>query len=431
MPILYRHIRLDKNEPFYIGIGINEKRAYDLKRNNIWKSIVKKTEYIVEIVYHHNDINFIKIKEEEFIKLYGRIDKNSGTLANMTNGGESNGGRIVSEETKNLLSKYCGEKASFWGKKHSEEIKKQISLKTKDTKRKGISDETRQKMSIAQKSRKSFRSGFKLSDETRDKISKAKKGKIGHPMSELLKAKVSASKKDYWLHNKHKHLGDNNVSKREDVRAKLRVTSSGINNGMYGKIGELNHFYGKKHNIESLKKMSDSRKGKCLGDENASKRPQVREKIRQKKIEYWQNIKKQKMENKTQWSKITHVKSTMPSKDTEYALFIGRWQPLHLGHKELFNQVLNEGNKVCIAIRDVEPDEKNPFTSKEVFDNISEFYKNNILLGQVKVIIIPSINSVSFGRGVGYDIIEYIPPAEIADISATKIREEMRKKGES
>ena len=55
---------------------------------------------------------------------------------------------------------------------------------------------------------------------------------------------------------------------------------------------------------------------------------------------------------------------------------------------------------------------------------------NNILLGQIKVIIIPDISSVEFGRGVGYDIIEHIPPSEISDISATKIREEMRKKGE-
>ena len=138
-------------------------------------------------------------------------------------------------------------------------------------------------------------------------------------------------------------------------------------------------------------------------------------------------------ENSGKWSKITHIKSSIPAKDTQYALFIGRWQSpngLHDGHKALFSQVLNEGNRVCIAIRDVEPDDKNPFTSQQVFDNISKFYKNNILLGQVKVIIIPDINSVSFGRGVGYDIVEHIPPAEIADISATKIREEMRKKGE-
>jgi cytidyltransferase-like protein len=129
------------------------------------------------------------------------------------------------------------------------------------------------------------------------------------------------------------------------------------------------------------------------------------------------------------WETKVHVKSSLESKDSQYALFIGRWQPLHLAHQKLFQQVLNNGDKVCIAIRDIEPDEKNPYTALEVFNNISEFYKNNILVGQVKVIVIPDINSVCFGRGVGYDIVEHIPPAEIANISATKIREEMRKEG--
>ena len=130
------------------------------------------------------------------------------------------------------------------------------------------------------------------------------------------------------------------------------------------------------------------------------------------------------------WETKVHVQSSMVSKDSQYELFIGRWQPLHDGHKALFQQVLDRGDKLCIAIREGEVNEKNPFSATEVMTNISEFYKNNILLGQVKVITIPDICSVSLGRGVGYDIIEYIPPAEIADISATKIREEMRKNGE-
>jgi len=128
------------------------------------------------------------------------------------------------------------------------------------------------------------------------------------------------------------------------------------------------------------------------------------------------------------WESKIHVKGSLPKKDTQFALFVGRWQPLHDGHKALFQQVLNEGDKVCIAIRNVEPDEKNPYNAKEVYDNICEYYKNNILLGQVKVIIIPDICSIEFGRGVGYDVIERIPPSEIAEISATKIRESLKNK---
>jgi nicotinamide mononucleotide adenylyltransferase len=129
------------------------------------------------------------------------------------------------------------------------------------------------------------------------------------------------------------------------------------------------------------------------------------------------------------WETKVHVQSSMVSKDSQYELFIGRWQPLHDGHKALFQQVLDRGDKLCIAIREGETNEKNPFTAEEVFKNITVYYQNQILSGQVRVIIIPDICSVNFGRGVGYDIIEYIPPAEVADISATKVREEMRKNG--
>jgi adenylylsulfate kinase len=126
------------------------------------------------------------------------------------------------------------------------------------------------------------------------------------------------------------------------------------------------------------------------------------------------------------WGKITHVKSSLEPKDDQYAFFIGRWQPLHEGHKALFDRALSAGKNVCIAIRDIQPDEKNPFTAEQVKENISLYY---IFEPRVKVIIIPDICSVEFGRGVGYDVIEHVPPLEIGNISATKIREQMRKDG--
>jgi len=127
------------------------------------------------------------------------------------------------------------------------------------------------------------------------------------------------------------------------------------------------------------------------------------------------------------WSKKVHVESSLKRKQGQYSLFIGRWQPLHIGHKALFQQVLDEGGNVCIAIRDVEPDEKNPFSPKDVLANICLEYQELINRGRVRVIVVPDICSVEFGRGVGYDIIEHIPPTEIGDISATKIREQMKK----
>jgi hypothetical protein len=122
------------------------------------------------------------------------------------------------------------------------------------------------------------------------------------------------------------------------------------------------------------------------------------------------------------WDKKIHVKSSLPKKDSQWSLFIGRWQPLHEGHKALFRQVINEGGKVCVAIREVETDENNPYSAHDVMLNIFDQMKEEIQNGKLKIITIPDICSVEFGRGVGYDIIEHIPPQEIAEISATKIR---------
>lgn len=117
------------------------------------------------------------------------------------------------------------------------------------------------------------------------------------------------------------------------------------------------------------------------------------------------------------------------SNSIQYSMFVGRWQPLHKGHQWLFNQALDEGKNVLICIRDVEGDERNPFTPTEVKDNIEQFYRDHIINGRVRVIIIPDIESINYGRGVGYDIIEYIPPDDISQISATKVREEMKENG--
>ena len=122
------------------------------------------------------------------------------------------------------------------------------------------------------------------------------------------------------------------------------------------------------------------------------------------------------------WSKKVHVASSMQRKNNQWSLFIGRWQPIHEAHRQMFQQVLDEGGRVLIGIRDVEPDEKNPFPVNEVLNTIKNEYKDN---PNVSVMVVPDISSVNFGRGVGYDIIEHIPPTEVAEISATKIRKNL------
>ena len=112
-------------------------------------------------------------------------------------------------------------------------------------------------------------------------------------------------------------------------------------------------------------------------------------------------------------------------------MFIGRWQPLHKGHLWLINERLKEGKNVWLAIRDVKPDKNNPWTAQEIQKMIHEGeLKDLINAGRIITSIIPDIESVNYGRGVGYKIIEHIPPIEIGEISATSIRQQMRKDGE-
>jgi nicotinamide mononucleotide adenylyltransferase len=117
------------------------------------------------------------------------------------------------------------------------------------------------------------------------------------------------------------------------------------------------------------------------------------------------------------------------SNKEKYSMFIGRWQPWHAGHRWLIDQRLKEGKNVLICIRDVEPDEQNPFTSQEVHENITIELLDLIRAERVIVMVIPDIESINIGRGVGYDVIEHIPPEDVRSISATAIRNQMKEEG--
>jgi adenylylsulfate kinase len=124
------------------------------------------------------------------------------------------------------------------------------------------------------------------------------------------------------------------------------------------------------------------------------------------------------------WEKINHGGEPTNNKDKKYAIFIGRFQPPHLGHFQLIEQKLNEGVPALIMVRDIEPDEKNPFTTEQTINMVEKYHHSKG--HDVKVMSIPDIESVNFGRGVGYEINEFIPPKDLAFISATKIRESIK-----
>lgn len=124
------------------------------------------------------------------------------------------------------------------------------------------------------------------------------------------------------------------------------------------------------------------------------------------------------------WERKNHGGRPTTNTDKKYAIFIGRFQPYHYGHIELVEQKLKNGIPALIMVRDIEPDEKNPFTTEQTVSMIEKYHKSKG--DDVKVIIIPDIESVNFGRGVGYEINEFIPPKEVSGISATGIRNSIK-----
>ena len=106
----------------------------------------------------------------------------------------------------------------------------------------------------------------------------------------------------------------------------------------------------------------------------------------------------------------------------KYAMYIGRWQNWHKGHEWLINQQLEKGKDIWLAIRNVPIDENNPKSAQEVMMELADtqFFKDNS--HKIQISIIPDIESVNYGRGVGYDVIYHEPPADVAVISGTAIR---------
>lgn len=123
---------------------------------------------------------------------------------------------------------------------------------------------------------------------------------------------------------------------------------------------------------------------------------------------------------------------------------LGRWQPWHDGHTALFKKALMETGQVCIMIRDVGgivgEDASGGRTSSQT-DNPFDFdtVKRNIIEALAKegfehendyvIHLVPNIVDISYGRGVGYTFTQHDLGEDIHAISATAIREQLRKQG--
>lgn len=191
MAYVYRHIRHDKNEPFYIGVGTDIKydRARErARRSDFWKKIVAKTTYSIEIIFDGVDFETAKNKEKEFIKLYGRKDLGSGCLVNMTDGGDGTIGKVFSDEYRKKLSD------SLRGRVVTTEQRKKIADSHRGHR---WTDEQKENL-------KKIRSGRKLSEEHINKISKRmidknpSRGKTG-VMSKSFKGYIIAYKDGIFI----------------------------------------------------------------------------------------------------------------------------------------------------------------------------------------------------------------------------------------
>ena len=120
-------------------------------------------------------------------------------------------------------------------------------------------------------------------------------------------------------------------------------------------------------------------------------------------------------------NKFSEIESPFRGED-KCAVFIGRWQPLHFGHIWLINQKLNKGIRVLMMVRDIAPDDKNPFSTSATVKLIKKVFEDKPL----KVMVIPDIESVNWGRGVGYEVNEFSPTDDVKMISATFIRNSIK-----
>jgi hypothetical protein len=102
------------------------------------------------------------------------------------------------------------------------------------------------------------------------------------------------------------------------------------------------------------------------------------------------------------------------------SLFIGRWAPFHEGHKALIESVLSTGKPVVIAIRDTEPSVDDPYSTSERWTRIQDaLYEWGAL---VRIIVIPDIDEVCYGRDVGYGVRRIELTDELHEVSGTKKR---------
>jgi hypothetical protein len=125
---IYFHKRADDGVVFYVGIGVGRRAYRESNRSQFWKRIAEKHDYTIE--FPHKDLTQDEAKQLEihYISAFGRIDRGTGTLCNMTDGGDGRTGYKCTDETKEKMRK------AATGVKFTEERKRKIGEKSKERK---------------------------------------------------------------------------------------------------------------------------------------------------------------------------------------------------------------------------------------------------------------------------------------------------------
>ena len=283
---------------------------------------------------------------------------------------------------------------------------------------KKFSEKTKLKLSIMRKG-KSVGKGIPKSEAHKEKIRQTLKGRTppnkGKKMTDAQKQKIS---QNHWTKNP-KYQGKNHPSykggRKRDYEYSSLFTSE-FKKNIFSKSNYTCQLCG----IRNKKGLGKSIKLHCHHI-NYNKRDMDEKNL----IVLCNSCHAKTNHNREYWKKLFNYQPK------QYSLLIGRYQTPepHQGHILLVKTLLDQGKNVCIALREEDGSDKNPFSQYERLCAFEKVFEKEVLSGKIIVIDFPDIEGVYYGRDVGYKIEQIKLDEKIEAISATKAREEMKKQG--